>query len=128
MMFISFAWTTEVWKKKLKTVTRRFWNPEYMEKFWKSCCANNGLAIACDRSPRFKGKRIGLIKVTKKPYLQKLKFVTDADEIKEGHLWGNAANYIEMMGGPENEPYVVEFEPLPDAQPQTPIAQMKIGI
>lgn len=113
MMWISFAWTTKAFLAGLKTVTRRFWNPEYAEQFWKSCCENNGLSIACDKNPRWGGKQIGRIKVIKKPYLQKLKFVTDEDEIKEGHLWGDARAFIEMMGGPENEPWVVEFEPIP---------------
>lgn len=112
MMWISFAWTTKAFLAGTKTVTRRFWNKEYMEKWWKVTCENNGLAVACDRSPRWGGKQIGHIKVTLKPYLQKLKFVTDADEIKEGHLWGNAKNFIEMMGGPEREPYVIELEPI----------------
>jgi hypothetical protein len=116
MLWISFANTIEPFKKGIQTVTRRYWNDKYAEGFWNVACENGGLAIACSRSQQWGGKRIGLIRVTKKPYRQKLEYITDADEIKSGHMWGNAKDYISFLGGPELEPWVIEFEAMPDKQ------------
>ena len=114
-MIISFAWTTGSFLSGNKSVTRRFWTKEYMERWWKVTQQNNGLAMAYDRSPRFKGKQIGLILVTQKPYLEKLSLVTDEEEKKEGGLWGSGKAYMEAMfeQGKGDEPYVVRFEKLP---------------
>jgi len=115
MMIISFAWTTEAFLQGLKTETRRFWDDEYMRRFVKVCAENDGCFLAYDKSPRFGGKRIGICRLKSKPFKQQLKFVTESDEKAEGGLWGSAAKYVEMMGGPYKEPYVIKFEVLAKA-------------
>jgi len=110
-----------------KTATRRFWTPEWAEKWWRNVVKDGYRATAYDRNPRFKGKRIGLIVDVQKPFLQNLKDFTAADEIEEGHLWGTPEAYVEMMlsQGKGDTPYVIKFKPLPDWKPQiTPITQM----
>lgn len=124
-MYISFAWTTDVWKKGLKTATRRFWTDEYAEKWWCQVVKDGYKALAYDRSPRFKGKRIGTIVDVQQPFLQNLKYFTAADEIEEGHLWGTPEKYVEMMlsQGKGDCPYVIKFKPMPDEKPHIRSAQ-----
>jgi hypothetical protein len=110
MMIVSFAWTTQAFIEKKKTETRRFWDDTYMERFWKSCCANYMRFSAYDKSPRFGGKQIGICKLTCKPFKRSLKYFTAEDEKAEGGLWGTPEKYVEMMGGPDKEPYVIRFE------------------
>jgi hypothetical protein len=112
MMIISFAWTTGAFLAGIKTETRRFWDDKYMERFWSAVQNDNGLCQAWDRSPRFKGKRIGTIFITQKPERQKLELMTDQDEKNEGGLWGSAAKYREMMlsQGRGDNPYVIKFK------------------
>ena len=109
---MSFAWTTEVYLKGLKTVTRRFWTDEYAEKWWRGVQKDNGIFMGTDKSPRFKGKPIGEALCVKKPYKQKLSLMTDEDERKEGGLWGSARAYVEMMLSQNkgDNPYVIEFK------------------
>lgn len=113
MMFISFAWTTQVYLDGIKTETRRFWSDDYAEKFWRATQRCNGYVKAYNKSPRFGGQPIGLIKVTQQPFKQALSHVTDEDERAEGGLWGNAKAFIEAMGGPNKTPYVIKFIPIP---------------
>ena len=105
MLIMSFAWTIEPLLAGLKTNSRRFWSDSYAQKFHKGI-----LVQAYDKSPRCGGKRIAIIRLTAELYRQKLSKMTDEDEIKEGGLWGSAKAYIEFMGGPDREPYVVEFK------------------
>lgn len=112
MIWISFAWTSSAFLEGIKAVTRRFWTDDYAERFWRIAQRNDMRAIACDKSPRFGGKKIGLIRLKRKPCRQRLGLMTDADEKKEGGLWGNAENFIEAMGGSEKMPYVIEFDPI----------------
>ena len=115
MMIISFAWTTQAIIQGKKTETRRFWNYDYMERFWKSCQANDMRFIGYNKSPRFGGCPIALCRIKQKPYLQDLKFVTDADEKAEGGLWGSADEYRKAMAGHDQIPYVIKFEVLAQA-------------
>lgn len=67
-LIMSFAWTSGAVQDRIKTETRRFWNDRYAKMFKKGM-----LVQAYDRSPRFRGKRIGWIRILKEPYKQKLK-------------------------------------------------------
>jgi hypothetical protein len=109
---ISFAWTTDTFLKRLKTQTRRFWKVQHANKF------RAGMIVrALNKNYAYGGKQIGHALILKDPYQQKLKLMTQADYVAEGGKahWRNRAEYIEFMGGPEEEPWVVEFcrvEPL----------------
>jgi hypothetical protein len=111
MKIISFAWTTKVLLEGKKTVTRRDWNDKYAKTFHKG-----DIVQAYDKNPRCKGKKIAEITITKEPYKQWLHEVTDADEIKEGGLWGSGKAYQEafILGnfsiGKERKVWVIEFE------------------
>ena len=109
MKIISFAWTTDALLAGKKTVTRRDWNDKYAASFKKG-----DIVAAWDKCPRCKGaKKIGEVRLTKAPYKQWLHEVTDADEKKEGCLWGSGKAYREMMEkklGGDKEVWVIEFE------------------
>ena len=106
MKIISFAWTTSALLSGHKTVTRRDWQYKHARLFRKG-----DVLMAYDRSPRFGGKQVAAIKLTKDPYLQWLHLVTDEDERKEGGLWGSGEKFREAMGR-DREVWVVEFEVL----------------
>ncbi|MEE9356541.1 MAG: hypothetical protein V3U75_13200 [Methylococcaceae bacterium] len=107
MKIISFAWTTEALRTGKKTVTRRFWSDSYAKQF-----KEGDLVQAYDRSPRFKGKQIAIIRLTQAPYKEPLSLMTDEEEKAEGGLWGSAEAFIEAMGGPDKVPWVIRFEPV----------------
>ena len=104
MKIISFAWTTDALLAGKKTVTRRDWNSKYASGF-----KSGEVCSAYDKSPRYGGKKVGEVRLTKAPYKQWLRDVTDEDEKKEGGLWGSGKAYQEMMGE-DRELWVVEFE------------------
>jgi hypothetical protein len=105
MLIVSFAWTADELIALLKDTTRRDWKDSYAKRFKKGM-----LVQAYNRSPRFGGHRIAIIRLTRDTYKQALKYVTDADEKREGGKWGSAAKFIEAMGGPEKVLWVIEFE------------------
>jgi len=78
MKIISFAWTTPSLLARRKTRTRRNWNDKYASRF-----KVGDLIQAYDKQPRFKGKRIAIIKIIgiKK---QNLSEMTSEDFEKEG--------------------------------------------
>lgn len=113
-MILSFAWTTSDYLAGRKCATRRFWTDDYAEKFYMVTSKNNMIFRAFDRSPRFKGREIGLARLKMKPFKQRLSDMTDADLNEEGTLWKNLDEYIEMMLSQNkgDNPYVVKFEPI----------------
>jgi len=109
MKIISFAWTSQALLEGKKTVTRRDWKDRF------TFLMEEGDRLqAWDKLPRCKGaKKIGELRLTRKPYKQWLHEVTDEDEIKEGGLWGSGKAYQKAMGK-DRELWVIEFELLHD--------------
>lgn len=107
LRIISFAWTTAALLKGKKTVTRRRWK--------KPLVKVGDLAQAYNRSPRFQGRRVAIIKILKVSQ-ERLCDITDKEERKEGHLWYNAKGFIEawIKGYPDFEMnellWRIEFE------------------
>jgi len=104
MKIISFAWTTEALLSGKKIVTRRFWKATHARKF-----KDGDLVAAYDRNPYNGGKQVAVIRIISTPYRERLKHMTDAEERLEGGLWGSAEAFMEAMGGPEAEPWVIWF-------------------
>lgn len=78
-MIISFAWTSAPLVAGRKTVTRREWSESYARRFHKGMVVD-----AYDRQPRFKGKKIAVIRLTHDPYLEHISEMPDADYEYEG--------------------------------------------
>lgn len=111
-MIISFAWTTDAIRNRTKTATRRFWSDDYAQKIIRAYRQGKRIHEAWNRSPRFKGKKVATIHLTREPYKQKLKDMLIEDFLKEGghQYWMSLEHFIQCMGGPEKEPWVIEFE------------------
>ncbi len=78
MKIISFAWTTPALLAGEKTRTRREWSDKYAQRF-----KVGDLIQAYDKQPRFKGKKVAIIKITgiKK---EDISLMPDEDYFKEG--------------------------------------------
>ena len=88
MQIISMAWTSQAFLDGKKTVTRRR---------WKRCLVKPGnLMQVWDKSPRFKGKRIGTPQIIRADYEPLHDFLLHgAEEInREGGLWSSPGDYI----------------------------------
>lgn len=79
MANISFGWTTHAFCNRAKNVTRREWQPDYAATMKKGSQHN-----AFDRSPRFGGKQIGIIRLTETPYLEDMTDMPSEDFAGEG--------------------------------------------
>lgn len=78
-MLISFAWTFPAFHAGSKDITRRYWKDSHAAKF------NEGDIIdAYDKLPIRGGKKIGQIRITKKPYQQRTSEMTEEDYRREG--------------------------------------------
>jgi len=85
-MIISFAWTTPALLSGEKTRTRREWSDEYAKR-----CKVGDLIQAYDKQPRFKGKKVAVIKIIgiKK---EDITLMPEDDYFKEGFA------YLERVG------------------------------
>ena len=79
MKIISFGWTAPAIVARAKTVTRREWDDRYAFRF-----RHGEIVQAFDRSPRYGGKRIALIRLTEIPYKENLANMPDGDYAAEG--------------------------------------------
>ena len=107
-MIISFAWTTTALLDGRKTVTRREWSDGHAAKF-KPC----DLVDAWDKSPRFKGKKVAVIRIVSIHRLQLGLMLRNrmygADELKrEGGRWNTIEEFCALFT--IDNPYRVEFE------------------
>lgn len=111
MLHISFAMTSESYRDRTKTVTRRFWKPTHAKKFKKGT-----VFMGITKDFRAGGERMHPSIMTRDPWLQALKYMNMDHFHREGGVryWINRLCYIEIMGGPDAKPYVIEFEHLPD--------------
>lgn len=82
MRIISFAWTTSALLSGAKTCTRRAWPPTYA-----ACFHKGDLVAAYDRSPRYRGKQVAVIRLTENPYRQNTADAPDTDFEAEGLAW-----------------------------------------
>lgn len=79
MKIISFSWTSPALLARAKSVTRRDWKLRHAESFRK-----DELVQAWDKSPRFEGKKIGIIRLLRAPYLENTFWLPDEDYEREG--------------------------------------------
>lgn len=82
MRIICFAWTTAALVVGAKTCTRRKWPPNWARQFHKG-----DLVVAYDRSPRYGGKQVAMIRLTQDPYRENTADAPDADYEAEGLAW-----------------------------------------
>ena len=108
MRIVSFAWTTKELIEGKKTVTRRHWTKQLVKE--------EDLVQAYDRSPRFKGKCVALIKILKVSQVPLCEI--DEEEMKKEGFEGQdpaefIGNWIAEYGGEINQlVWRVEFKVL----------------
>lgn len=121
-MIVSFAWTTGAVIARRKRKTRRHWTPEYA-----ACFRPGSVHQAYDRSPRFNGKQVALIRVLKAPYHQNTAEMTEHDFDDEGFAWmteqgilmrgTTPRQFFEAWKEAREDVYVLEFEILSKEEP-----------
>ena len=120
MNAISFAWTTPALKARRKKVTRRSWKHTYAARF------HGGHEYwALDKGYRNGGKRIGVVRLLKDPYLQRTSKMPDSayedegfayfeehpDELPASAPWKTMSRKVLDDWREKNERlYVVEYE------------------
>jgi uncharacterized protein YqfB (UPF0267 family) len=81
-VIISFAWTTPALLAGAKTITRREWTEDHALRF-----DAGDLVKAYDKSPRAHGRQVAEIRLTRDPYAQNTRNLTDNDFLREGFSW-----------------------------------------
>ncbi len=79
MQRISFFWTLSALLSGMKTVTRRRWKDSYAARFKKG-----DFVEAYDKQPRFGGRRVALLRLTKNPSKESTANLTLDDWFDEG--------------------------------------------
>jgi len=79
---ISFAWTTPALRAGRKTCTRRDWNDAYAARF-----RPGELLAAYDRSPRYGGKQVAVIRLTAAPKKESTAAAPASDYEAEGFAY-----------------------------------------
>ena len=89
MRIISFAWTTPALlvRPPRKTVTRREWSVGYAALF-----ARGDLVQAYSRNPRWNGRPVATIRLTRDPYPESTRYAPEEDFEAEGFA------YLEEIG------------------------------
>lgn len=107
-MNVSFAWTTAAFLDGSKRETRRFWKPQYAERF-----KAGQVHTAIDKDFRAGGKKVGRFIVTVDPFKQRLGDMTETSFWAEGgrRYWNSRRVYINAMGGADRVPWVICFNP-----------------
>lgn len=82
MRFISFGWTSDALLAGRKTATCRDWKDAYAQQF-----SAGELVTAYDKSPRFGGKPIAIIRLTHAPTKGSPDEVLDDVYEQEGFAW-----------------------------------------
>ncbi len=112
-MIISFAWTTPALLAGAKTMTRRDWTDAHAAKFHAG-----DLVDAYDKSPRAHGHKVATIRLTRDPYLERVRgSLTPEVQRREGFDWLHAHGHAETVErilrswdlDPELREWVVEF-------------------
>lgn len=110
MLHVSFAHTALVFANRTKTETRRFWKPRHAALFKPGT-----VFMGLDKDLRAGGQRLHTARVVF-CYPQLLKEMSWESFLREGgeQYWVNKEEFIEAMGGPDQEPYVLRFQHCPE--------------
>ena len=129
MKNISFEWTTPALLAGEKTVTRRAWKASYAQSLYVGQQLQ-----AWDKSPRSGGHKVGVIELTRSPYLESTRLAPQEDYFAEGFAYLESEGFevdglspFEVWTRWKREPvdlWVVRFEvkELTPPQPSTLIA------
>ena len=109
-MIISFGKTKDELLSGTKTVTRRFWKPNYFATWLTRWDKGFRVYDAYDKSPRNGGKKIGTITLTQRPYREPLSMLTESELLAEGGMCSTVEEFCALVGKePEDEAAVIRF-------------------
>jgi len=110
---LSFAITKEAFLSGKKTVTRRDWSDTHFKMWIRLWESNRLIHDAWDNSPRAGGKKIGRLRLTQKPYKEKLAEMPPSDLKEEGVLCSSLEEFCSIIGkSPSDYVTVIHFEKL----------------
>jgi len=109
-MIISFGWTRDAFIAGRKSVTRRNWTDNYARGVTPGC-----LMDAYDCSPRAGGRKIAVIRVLSCQREALSRLITEPayarEELqKEGGMWRDVKEFLELFRNFHSSPYRIEFE------------------
>lgn len=111
MAIISFSMTVDELLAGEKTVTRRDWKPSYMADWQRWYEEGRHLHDAYDQIPIAGGEKIGEIRLTDRPYWERLDEMPESDLAAEGGMVETLEEFYELVGLPPSaEVAVVRFE------------------
>jgi hypothetical protein len=111
MAILSFALTTEELLDGTKTVTRRDWKDSHMANWQRWFDEGRRVHSAYDQLPIAGGEKIAEIRLTERPYWERLKDMPESDLEAEGGMVDRRAEFYELIGLPPSaEVAVVRFE------------------
>lgn len=116
-MILSFGWTRRYLPPDgPKDTTRRIWKPRTLEA-WQRSFDTDPLRchVAVDKCLAYGGQRIGTIRLTDRPCLERLGDMPESDLIREGGMAETVAEFIELYfrGNPDQVVAVVRFQYTP---------------
>lgn len=112
-MIIAFSETIEGILSKQKKVTRRAWTDKHAAKFLKAWDEGRHIHQAWDKSPTAKGKFIASIKLTQRPYQERLADMPESDvaiECVPGVATKDQFISLPLFSGKDQVVWVVRFE------------------
>lgn len=113
MAILSFAITKDEFLTGKKTVTRRDWSDTHFKMWVGMWEANRLVHDAWDNTPRAGGKRIGRLRLTAKPYREKLINMPSTDLKAEGGMCSTLDEFCALIGkSPRDYVTVIRFQKL----------------
>jgi hypothetical protein len=110
-MILTFAKTEAEFLAGIKTVTRRFYKSTQTARWQAQWDKGNHIHKAYDKSPRQGGKQIGWLKLTERPYVERLSDMPESELEAEGGMVDSLEAFQALVGkGPDDEATVIRFE------------------
>ncbi len=113
MAILSFALTKEEFLSGRKTVTRRDWSDEHFRMWVRLWDTGRLVHDAWDNIPRAGGRKIGSLKLTARPYRERLAKMPRADLNAEGGMCSTLDDFYALIRKtPSDYVTVVRFQKL----------------
>lgn len=111
MAILSFALTTQEFLSGMKTVTRRRWADTHFSMWVKMWDTNRLVHDAYNNTPRAGGTKIGEIKLTSRPYRERLAEMPIEDLAAEGGMCSSLDEFCRFVRmSPQDQVTVIRFQ------------------
>jgi hypothetical protein len=111
MAILSFALTKGEFLSGKKTVTRRDWSESHYQTWVRMWDTDRRIHDAYDNIPRAGGSKIGELRLTQRPYRERLSDMPVEDLIAEGGMCSTLAEFYKLIGkSPREYVTVIRFE------------------